>query len=117
MLREVDHFYLDKEEPVKSCLLALREIILGLDPEVTAAWKYRMPFFCYRGKGFCYLWTDKKTKEPYIGVIDGNKIEHASLEQGNRSRMKIMRIHPTQDLPLETIESILGQSLDFRRKD
>ena len=27
MLRDIDHFYLQKEEPVKSCLIALREII------------------------------------------------------------------------------------------
>ena len=32
MLRDIDHFYLQKEEPVKSCLIALREIILKQDP-------------------------------------------------------------------------------------
>lgn len=39
MLREIDDFYLQKVEPVKSCLLALREIILSQDMNITAAWK------------------------------------------------------------------------------
>jgi hypothetical protein len=45
MLRGIDRFYLQKEEPVKSCLIALREIILKQDREITVAWKYGMPFF------------------------------------------------------------------------
>ena len=60
MLNSIDHFYLQKEEPVKSCLLALRDIILMQDNHITAVWKYGMPFFCYREKMFCYLWVHKK---------------------------------------------------------
>jgi len=115
MLGAIDGFYLEKEEPVKSCLLALKEIIINLDENISTAWKYKVPFFCYKGKMFCYLWIDKKTKEPYIGVVEGNRIEHPSLEQGNRKRMKIMRVNPNEDFPVETIELILNQALDFYR--
>ena len=52
MLRDIDHFYLQKEEPVKSCLIALREIVLRQDPEITVAWKYSMPFSVIREKCF-----------------------------------------------------------------
>jgi len=34
MIQEIESFYLDKEEPNKSCLLALRDIILKQDPNV-----------------------------------------------------------------------------------
>lgn len=34
MENEIDNFYLQKEEPLKGCLLALREIILSEDKEV-----------------------------------------------------------------------------------
>lgn len=115
MLKDIDNFYLEQKEPEKATFLALREIILSLDTEVSHVWKYRMPFFCYKKKMFCYLWLDKKTQEPYIGVVEGNRIEHIELEQGKRSRMKILRINPTKDLPLETIESILNQALNFYR--
>ena len=115
MLGAIDKFYLEKEEPLKSCLLALKEIIINLDENISTAWKYKVPFFCYKGKMFCYLWIDKKTKEPYIGVVEGNRIEHPSLEQGNRKRMKIMRVNPNEDFPVETIELILNQALNFYR--
>ncbi|MEZ4886430.1 MAG: DUF1801 domain-containing protein [Chitinophagales bacterium] len=113
MLKPIEEFYANLEEPTKSCFLALKSIILDLDVNITAAWKYRMPFFCYKQKMFCYLWTDKKTGEPYIGIVEGNRIEHRLLEQGNRSRMKILRVNPREDLEVELIEEILGQALEL----
>ena len=113
MLRAIDNYYLEKDEPVKSTLVALRDIILSLDKDVTTSWKYKAPFFSYKGKMFCYLWTDKKTEEPYIGIVEGNRINHPFLEKGNRKRMKILRINPNVDIPVEIIEQILNEALDF----
>jgi Domain of unknown function (DU1801) len=106
-LRDIDNYFLQKEEPVKGCLLFLREYILNYDKNITEAWKYRMPFFCYKGKMFCYLWTDKKNGLPYIGIVEGKKIDHPALIIEDRARMKIMLLDPTVDLPVETINNIL----------
>src|SRR3954465_4172300 len=100
MIREVDDYYLNKEEPNKSCLLALRHIILKQDPNISETQKYGMPCFCYKKKMFCYLWTDKKTNEPYILMVEGNYLVHPKLEAGKRSRMKIFRVDPKEDLPI-----------------
>lgn len=110
-----DQYYLDHEEPIKSCLIALREIILQQDPEITPAWKYGMPFFCFRGKMFCYLWVHKKHRRPYIGMVEGNRLEHPELLIEKRSRMKIMLFDPNTDLPMDTLEMILQQALDLYR--
>ncbi len=115
MIRELDHFYLNKEEPNKSCLLALRSIILEQDSDVTETMKYGMPCFCYKKKMFCYLWTDKKTDEPYMLMVEGKYLDHPELETGQRSRMKIFRVNPNKDLPVKTIEDILQKSLDLYR--
>ncbi len=115
MIPALENYYLEKEEPTKSCLLTLREIILSQGDYITNEWKYRMPFFCYKGKMFCYLWIDKITKQPYIGFVEGNKLDHPKLEQGKRSRMKILRINALEDLPLKLIENLLQQALDFYR--
>lgn len=115
MIRELDHFYLNKEEPNKSCLLALRNIILEQDQNITETQKYGMPCFCYKKKTFCYLWVDKKTDEPYILMAEGKHLDYPELEEGNRSRMKIFRINPKKDLALETILSILQKGLDLYR--
>ena len=116
MIREVDKYYLDKEEPNKSCLLALRHIILEQDANVTETRKWGMPCFCYRKKMFCYLWTDKKTDNPYILFVEGKHLDHPKLEVGKRSRMKIFRINPNKDLPIKTIELLLNNALDLYRK-
>lgn len=115
MVHEPDHFYLDKEEPVRSCLLALRSIILKQDSNISETRKYGMPCFCYKKRMFCYLWTDKKTNEPYILMVEGKHLEHPALEQGKRSRMKILRIDPGKDLPLSTVDLILNMGLDIYR--
>ena len=116
MLREIDNFYLAKDEPTKSYLLAMRNIILASHPEMTEAWKYSMLFFCYRGKMFCYLWVYQKTNQPYMGIVDGNKLNHPKLISEKRSRMKIMVIEPTKDLPIRAITSILKAARNIPSK-
>lgn len=114
-MTKTDNYYLNQEEPNKSCLLAVRKIILEQDAAVTETRKYGMPCFCYRKKMFCYLWTDKKTEEPYMLFVEGKHLNHPALEQGNRSRMKIFRIDPNKDLPLSTIVLLLNKALDLYR--
>lgn len=115
-MKELDNFYLQQEEPVKSCLLALKEIILAQDKDVTAAWKYGMPFFLYKGKMFCYLWVHKKHKQPYIGLVEGKRFDHPDLIIEKRSRMKIMLFDPQKDLPAKTIKTILREAIDLYKK-
>ncbi|WP_416866423.1 MAG: DUF1801 domain-containing protein [Imperialibacter sp.] len=114
-MREIDNYYLNKEEPNKSCLLALRSIILAQDTNLTETQKWGMPCFCFRKKMFCYLWTDKKTEEPYILFVEGKYLDHPKLEAGERSRMKVFRVSPNEDLPVETIEALLNSALDLYR--
>jgi len=115
MIRQVDSYYSSKEEPNKGCLLALRDIILKQGEHITETQKWGMPCFCYKKRPFCYLWTDKKTGEPYILMVEGKFLDHPQLEQGSRSRMKVFRVGPNEDLPIDTITSLLNEALDLYR--
>jgi len=115
MVDELYNYYLQQEEPQKSCLLALRDIILKQDINISEAVKYGMPCFCYKKKMFCYLWIDRKTNEPYILFVEGKLLNNAELEEGSRSRMKILRVSPMKDIPLALIESLLNEALDLYR--
>lgn len=115
MLADIENFYLNKAEPNRGCLLALRSIILKQDPAVSETRKYGMPCFCFKKKMFCYLWMDKKTDEPYILFVEGKHLNHPKLEQGTRARMKVFNVNPAKDLPLETIEKLLQEALDLYR--
>jgi hypothetical protein len=116
MVNELHSYYLKKSEPNKSCLLALRSIILEQDKQITETQKYGMPCFCYKKRAFCYLWTDKKTDEPYLLMVEGKYMDHPKLEGGDRKRMKIFRVNPNKDLPVKTIESILQKALALYKK-
>lgn len=111
MLRQIDHFFLQKDEPVKGYLFFLRSYILAFDDRVSESWKYKMPFYCYNGKMFCYLWVNKKAGWPYIGFVDGNNMEHPSLIAEKRARMKILPLNPFHDVPLETVNELLLASI------
>ena len=115
-MRESQNFYLNQNEPNKSCLLALRHIILQQDPDVSETVKYGMPCFCYRKKAFCYLWTDKRTTFPYLLMVEGKHLDQVELEAGQRLRMKTLLINPQEDLPIATIQRILTTALDLYRK-
>jgi hypothetical protein len=110
-MTQLDDFYLKQEEPIKGIFLALKEIILKQDNDITNVLKYGMPFFCYKGKMFCYLWTHKKHKQPYIGIVEGKHFDEDFLLQEKRSRMKIMLFDTNEDLPLEQIEDIIQKAI------
>ncbi len=109
MLRPIDNYFSEQNEPAKTCLQFLRAHILKQDENITEAWKYGMPFYCYKGKMFCYLWIHKKYHQPYIGIVEGKQINHPDLLTEKRARMKILLIDPAKDLPIKKINSILKE--------
>jgi hypothetical protein len=106
-------YFLKQEEPNKSCLLAMRTVVLAFNKDITETKKYGMSCFCYQTKAFCYLWADKKTNEPYFLLVDGNKLNHSLLETDDRARMKILRVNPNEDLHITTIYEILEEVLNL----
>lgn len=117
-MKDIDqlyNYYTELQEPQKSCLLALRDIILRQDELISETVKYGMPCFCYKKKMFCYLWKDSKTQEPYILFVEGKLLQNPNLESGKRSRMKILRVNPSEDIPLTLIESLLNSALNLYR--
>ena len=116
MLRPIDNWFLEKEEPIKSCLQFLREYILKQDSGITEAWKYGMPFYCYDGKMFCYLWVHKKYGHPYIGIVEGKQIKHPDLVIEKRARMKILLLDANKNIPVRKINWILTEVLKLYKK-
>jgi hypothetical protein len=107
----IDNYFLEKKEPVKSCLLFLRSYILQYDANITEVWRYGMPFYLYKEKRVCYLWVNKKSDRPYIGLVNGYKINHALLLQEKRTRMKIMLFDPSEDIPVKAVAAILKMAI------
>lgn len=112
-MKEIDNFYLRQDEATKEIFLALKDIILSVDEEIVNELKYGMPFFCYSGRMFCYLWTHKKHLQPYIGIVEGKHFTQSWLVQEKRSRMKIMLLDPAKDLPVRKIKAVVRQAINL----
>lgn len=107
----LDGFYLQQPEPLRSCYLALRDIILSLDDRITPEWKYGCPFFYYKGRMFCYLWFHKEQQRPYIAIMKGRFIQDPWLVAETRKNIRILLFDPGRDLPVRRIKSILRRAL------
>ncbi|OOQ62007.1 DUF1801 domain-containing protein [Mucilaginibacter pedocola] len=112
-MRPIDQYFSNQPEPHKSALAFLRNHILALDSRLTEEWKYSMPMYCLKGKMFCYLWVHKKYKQPYIGIVEGGRLNHPDLLQEKRARMKILLIDAEADIPVEKVDEILRAALEF----
>lgn len=71
------------------------------------SWKWSLPSYSYRGKHFCYIWIDKKTKMPYIGFKNSHLVEHPELILGNRKLFKTYMIDPSKDIDIQTLNEIM----------
>lgn len=111
MLSPIDSWFLHQDEPARTCLQFMRMHILKQDKLITESWKYGIPMFSYKGKMICYLWIHKKYKQPYLGIVEGKRIDHPDLIQEKRARMKILLIDPTKNIPLKKINGILKEVL------
>ena len=110
-LREVDEFYFRQSEPLQTCFLALRSLVLAQSTAISETIKYGMPCFCYQKKPMVYLWKDKKSEVPYLLFVHGNLINHPGLESGNRAKMKIFSVESGSNLPKKEIEELLEMAI------
>ena len=112
-MKAIDRFYFDQKEPIKSCLLALKSVILNYNTEFESKWYYRLPCFMYKNQIFCYLWVDKKSQFPYIAIGKGVKIEHPDLIQEKRTFTKLLMIDPNNDIPIEKIHMLFDMAMEL----
>jgi hypothetical protein len=113
-LRPADLYFESLPEPNAGCLQALRAHILAMHPDITEEWKYKMPFYYYRKKMFCYIRVMNGSGIPYIGIANGHAIQHEGLIQEDRKRMKVLLLNASEDLPLKKINAILTAARLFQ---
>lgn len=115
-MTELEQFYENQPPELREVYLALRQIILKQDENIAPEWKYKLPFFYYKGKMLCYLWYHKSFKMPYISIMDANLLQDERLLMEDRKRAGILLINPNEDLKIDLIEEILQKTLDLFRK-
>ncbi len=113
MLNDLDSFFFYHSEPLRSTIASLRSIVCQYSPDISETWEYKMPTYRYKKKRVCYIWIDKLTDEPYLGFIDGQDLNHPSLEAGERRRMAAYRVSLEGDIDMATIHTLLDLAIDY----
>lgn len=115
-MTELDQYYDRQPEPHQSCFLALRDLILAQDVQIRSVWKWNTPFFYYGDRMICYLNWHKKHRQPYLAFLAGRYLEHASLLAEGRTMIKILPVDSEQDLPVDTLVSLLKQAIELAQR-
>ncbi len=101
MSQELENYYLKHPEPIQGCLLALRNLILRIDDQITHERKFQIPFFYYKGKKLCFLWVNKK--KLLIGFIVDKSIYPVVPGVKRNDDMETLQIDPNADLPVKIV--------------
>jgi hypothetical protein len=111
MNQELENYYLKQPEPIQSCLLALKSIILSVNKEVSQRRTYQIPFFYYKEKKLAFLWVDRKRL--LFGIVTDKSL--LTFPEGVRGRNKYetMEIDPNEDIPMEDIVEMLRRQIKF----
>ena len=107
----LDHYYLKQPEPIQGCLLALKDIILGHDKNITHQRKFQIPFFYYKDKKLAYLWLNKK--KLLIGFIEDKNIYPKQEGLKLKDKYESMVIDPNADIPIELIIKQLSKRINL----
>ena len=102
--------YLQGLEPERrDALVELRELVLETVPGVVETMKYRMPTYEYHGSVLCAFASQKHHMSLYLNanLVDRYRGDLAGLSVGK----SCIRFRRLDDLPLETIQAMLRETL------
>lgn len=102
LVNPLEYYYDKQNDETKACLLALKSIIMSVDPQIVHFRKYQIPFFRYKNFGISFLWVNKKN------ILLGFVVDKKVIPQENTKRQKdgisTLEINPLEDIPIDEIK-------------
>ena len=96
------NYYLKQPEPIQSCLLALRDIILSVNKNISKQRKFQIPFFYYGDKKLAFLWVTRK--RIMLGFVEDKNIYPKQKDVRLKDKIDAIYVDPTIDIPIKLIE-------------
>jgi uncharacterized protein YdhG (YjbR/CyaY superfamily) len=110
---EVDAYLEGLEPATHAALAVLRALIQDVVPDAVESMRYRMPTYEYKGGPLCAFASRKKYMCLYIHT--GLFAKYADDLRGLDMGKECIRFTRLEDLPLETIRSILMEAVEVER--
>lgn len=107
---EVDEYLRSVDEPKRSTLQALREMVLDIVPEAEQGISYRVPAFRVRGKvvaGFA-AFNDHLSYLPFSGSVLGQLAEEL---QGYTRTKSALHFPVDRPLPIALVQKLIAERL------
>ena len=113
MFKNLDDYFLSLPEPEQSCLLFLRQFILGFNTGISEHWHYNTPFYYYRGRWMAYSSYNKKSGEIYLAFIHGQHLEHKKLLSEGRKQVKVFYLDAAKDIDIKSLKTIFRKAITY----
>ncbi len=115
-MNPAENYILNQKEPYRSILLYLQATIEHIIPVLDLKYKYKIPFYYFKGKPFCYLNQTKNYVD--LAFWDGNFIScHLDhLVTDNRKMIKSLRYFSLEEIDSKVLVAILKNVYAFREK-
>lgn len=109
---KLEEFYLRYPEPVRGCLFALRDIILGVSDEIVHERRFQIPFFVYRGWRLAFLQVFGK--RIMFSIVFDHRLQAEQKGKKRRDGMGVtLMLNADEDLPIEKIRSSLRWQMEY----
>lgn len=105
LINPLEHYYDKQNDTTKACLLALKSIVMSVDPQIVHFRKYQIPFFRYKNLGISFLWVNKK--KLLLGFVVDKKAMTQENMKRPKDRISTLEINPLEDIPIERIQNEL----------
>ncbi len=106
-------YIINQPEPYRSILLHLQIIIESTIPEIESLYKYRIPFYYYEKRPFCFLNASHKRDYVDVCFVRGNQIiiHKESLITKNRKKMASLRYKSIEEINNKVLIDIIKNVL------
>lgn len=113
-MNPAENYILNQPEPYKSILLHLQLLIEQTITELELKYKWKVPFYYYQGKPFCYFNASHKKQYVDIGLVKGKLINvHQEYLVGEkRKKMVSLRYKNIEEIDSQ----ILVEVIEFIRE-
>jgi hypothetical protein len=103
-MNPAEEYILKQPEPYRSILIHLQVLIEQTIPEIELKYKWKLPFYYYKGKPFCYFNASHKKEFVDVGFVKGTTIKKHQEYQITEKRKKMMSLRYQS---LEMIEDLV----------
>ena len=105
-------YILKQPEPYRSILLHLQMVIEQTIPSLELKYKWKIPFYYYKGKPFCYFNASHKKQYVDVGLVKGKliKVHTEYLVGEKRKKMVSLRYKSMGEVGNQVLIEVLEEA-------